>query len=96
MLLLVDYSSLLYRAWHSMPDSVASRGVYGILGMLARLVQDRRPRGLGICVDDGRLRFDMPIARALVCRDRQLSGSPELAGHVGEWFHWATVMAPTG
>lgn len=52
MLLLVDYSSLLYRAWHSMPDSVASRGVYGILGMLARLVQDRRPRGLGICVDD--------------------------------------------
>jgi 5'-3' exonuclease len=52
MLLLVDYSSLLYRAWHSMPESVASRGVYGILGMLARLVQDRRPSGLGICVDD--------------------------------------------
>lgn len=52
MLLLVDYSSLLYRAWHSMPESVAARGVYGILNMLARLVQDRRPRGLGICVDD--------------------------------------------
>jgi 5'-3' exonuclease len=52
MLLLVDYSSLLYRAWHSMPESVASRGVYGILNMLARLVQDRRPRGLAICVDD--------------------------------------------
>lgn len=52
MLLLVDYSSLLYRAFHSLPESLPSRGVYGILGMLARLVQDRHPRGLGICVDD--------------------------------------------
>ncbi|MCW5890027.1 MAG: 5'-3' exonuclease [bacterium] len=52
MLLLVDYSSLLYRAFHSLPESLPARGVYGILGMLARLVQDRRPRGLGICVDD--------------------------------------------
>ena len=51
-LLLVDYSSLLYRAFHSLPDSVPMHGVYGFLNMLARLVTDRRPDGLGIAVDD--------------------------------------------
>jgi 5'-3' exonuclease len=50
--LLIDYSSLLYRAWHSMPDSVPARGVHGFLNMLARLLADHRPRELGICVDD--------------------------------------------
>jgi 5'-3' exonuclease len=52
VLLLVDYSSLLYRAWHSMPDSVPARGVHGFLNMLARLLADHRPRELAICVDD--------------------------------------------
>ena len=52
MLLLIDYSSLLYRAYHSLPDSLPVRGVYGFLNMLARLVTDHRPRALGICVDD--------------------------------------------
>ena len=51
-LLLVDYSSLLYRAFHSMPESVPMHGVHGFLSMLARLVTDRRPAGLGIAVDD--------------------------------------------
>jgi 5'-3' exonuclease len=50
--LLVDYSSLLYRAWHSMPESVPARGVHGFLNMLARLLADQRPRELAICVDD--------------------------------------------
>lgn len=50
--LLVDYSSLLYRAFHSLPDSVPMRGVHGFLNMLARLVGDQRPDALGICVDD--------------------------------------------
>jgi len=50
--LLVDYSSLLYRAFHSLPESVAMRGVYGFLNMLARLITDQRPAGLAIAVDD--------------------------------------------
>jgi len=52
MLLLVDYSSLLYRAFHSIPSSVAVNGVYGFLSMLARLVTDRRPSALAIAVDE--------------------------------------------
>jgi 5'-3' exonuclease len=52
MLLLVDYSSLLYRAFFSMPDSLPAHGVHGFLNMLARLLGDRRPAGLTIAVDD--------------------------------------------
>ena len=52
MQMLVDYSSLLFRAYHAMPDSVPMQGVYGFLNMLARLVRDRRPQRLGIAVDD--------------------------------------------
>jgi 5'-3' exonuclease len=50
--LLIDYSSLLYRAYHSLPESLAMRGVYGFLNMLARLITDHRPAGLAIAVDD--------------------------------------------
>jgi 5'-3' exonuclease len=50
--LLIDYSSLLYRAFHSLPESLPVRGVHGFLNMLARLVVDQRPRELAICVDD--------------------------------------------
>ena len=52
MLLLVDYSSLLYRAFHSIPASVAVNGVHGFLSMLARLITDRRPSALAIAVDE--------------------------------------------
>ncbi len=52
MLLLVDYSSLLYRAYHSLPPSVPMQGVLGFLNMLGRLVTDRRPDRLGIAVDE--------------------------------------------
>jgi 5'-3' exonuclease len=52
MLLLVDYSSLLYRAYHSLPASVPAQGVLGFLNMLARLLADRRPARLGIAVDE--------------------------------------------
>jgi len=52
MLLAVDYSSLLYRAFHSLPDHVPMRGVLGFLNMLARLVADRRPARLAIAVDE--------------------------------------------
>src|SRR2546428_8106757 len=52
MLLLIDYLSLLYRAFHSIPESVPANAVYGFLGMLARLLGDRRPTHLGIAVDE--------------------------------------------
>ena len=52
MTLLIDYSSLLYRAFHSLPDTIPMRGVYGFFGMLARLLADRRPVRLAIAVDD--------------------------------------------
>jgi len=52
VLLLVDYSSLLYRAFHSLPDTVPMHGVYGFLNMLARLLTDQRPSDLAIAVDD--------------------------------------------
>jgi 5'-3' exonuclease len=50
--LLVDYLSLLYRAFHSLPASVPVQGVHGFLSMLARLVGDRRPEALAVAVDD--------------------------------------------
>lgn len=52
MRLLIDYSSLLYRAYHSLPDSLPARGVYGFLNMLGRLLVDHRPGEVAICVDD--------------------------------------------
>lgn len=50
--LLVDYSSLLYRAFHSLPATIPMHGVHGFLSMLARLVTDRRPAALAVAVDD--------------------------------------------
>jgi len=51
-LLLVDYSSLLYRAFHTIPPSVPMHAVHGFLGMLARLVTDRPPHALAVAVDN--------------------------------------------
>jgi 5'-3' exonuclease len=50
--LLVDYSSLLFRSFHTIPESVPMHAVYGFLGMLARLVADRRPDRLAVAVDE--------------------------------------------
>lgn len=52
MLLLIDYSSMLYRAFHSTPSTVPMNGVHGFLGMLARVVTERRPTHLALGVDD--------------------------------------------
>ncbi|MBN9417978.1 MAG: 5'-3' exonuclease [Candidatus Eremiobacteraeota bacterium] len=51
MLLLVDYSSMLYRAFHSTPSSVPMNGLHGFLGSLARVIADRKPSGVAICCD---------------------------------------------
>jgi 5'-3' exonuclease len=56
--LLVDASSLLYRAFFSTPDSVRApdgspiNAAHGFLGMLARLVGDHDPSRLACAVDD--------------------------------------------
>lgn len=55
--LLVDASSLIYRAYYSSPDSIKTRdgatinAAYGFLHMLARLVTDREP-GFIVCATD--------------------------------------------
>jgi 5'-3' exonuclease len=56
--LLVDASSLLYRAFFSTPDSVRApdgtpvNAAHGFLGMLARLVSDHDPARLACAVDE--------------------------------------------
>ena len=56
--LLVDASSLLYRAYFSTPDSVRSpsgapiNAAHGFFGMLARLVADHDPARLACAVDE--------------------------------------------
>src|SRR2546421_12492327 len=56
--LLVDASSLLYRAYFSTPDSVRSpdgspiNAAHGFLGMLARLVNDHDPARLACAIDE--------------------------------------------
>src|SRR2546426_3872576 len=52
MLMLIDYSSLLFRTFHTIPSSVPMHAVYGFLNMLARLIADRRPDGPAIGVDE--------------------------------------------
>lgn len=56
--LLIDSSSLIYRAWFAVPDTVrapdgrAMNGAYGFLNMLARLIDDLRPTYVGCAWDD--------------------------------------------
>lgn len=52
MLLLVDYSSMLYRAYHSTPSTVSLNGVHGLLNSLARVISDRKPTGVAIALDE--------------------------------------------
>src|SRR3989442_1480537 len=76
MTLLIDYSSLLYRAFHSLPDTIPMRGVYGFLGMLARLLADRRPERLAIAVDeDSRPAFR--VAALPTYKTHRLSDEPD-------------------
>ena len=55
--LLVDSSSLIYRSYFALPDSIRARdgtvvnAVYGFVSMLERLVTDLRPTRLACCLD---------------------------------------------
>jgi 5'-3' exonuclease len=57
-LLLVDASSLAYRAYHAIPTLIAPDGetqtnaVHGFLNFLARLITDRQPSRLMVALDD--------------------------------------------
>jgi 5'-3' exonuclease len=56
--LLIDASSLLYRAYFSTPDTVTApdgrlvNAVHGFLGMLARLIADHRPARIACATDE--------------------------------------------
>jgi 5'-3' exonuclease len=52
MLMLIDYSSLLFRTFHTIPAAVPMNAVFGFLNMLARLLVDRRPHRLAVAVDE--------------------------------------------
>ena len=55
--LLIDGSSLAYRAYHAIPTILAPDGrtetnaVYGFLGFLSRLIPDRKPSRLWVALD---------------------------------------------
>ncbi len=54
--LLIDGSSLAYRAYHAIPvltapDGTATNAVHGFLGFLSRLLPDRRPARLFVALD---------------------------------------------
>jgi 5'-3' exonuclease len=76
MLMLIDYSSLLFRAFHSLPDSVPMHGVLGFLNMLARLLQDHRPARLGIAVDED-WRPEFRVAALPAYKAHRVSDEPD-------------------
>ena len=58
LLLLVDGSSYLYRAFHALPDlrnreGLPTGAIFGVLNMLRRLMQDYKP-DYAACVFDAR------------------------------------------
>ena len=60
LVMLVDGHSMAFRAYFALPDSLRSpagepvQAVYGFLNMLFRLLEDHRPRYLGLTFDQGR------------------------------------------
>src|SRR5262245_3812547 len=76
VLLLVDYSSLLFRAFHSLPESVPMQGVLGFLNMLARLLTDRRPTALAVAVDED-WRPDFRVAALPAYKAHRVSDEPD-------------------
>lgn len=60
LLMLIDGHSLAFRAYYALPDSLRTpegdsvQAVYGFVNMLFKLLEDERPRWLGITFDEGR------------------------------------------
>ena len=82
--LLVDASSLIYRAYFSVPDTVRSddgtpvNGAYGFLNMLARLIADLRPAAVGCCFDaDWRPQWRVDLLDSYKAHRVAAEGEPE-------------------
>jgi 5'-3' exonuclease len=82
--LLVDASSLIYRAYFSVPDTVRAddgtpvNGAYGFLNMLARLIGDLRPAAVGCCFDaDWRPQWRVDLLDSYKAHRVAAEGAPE-------------------
>jgi len=56
LLILVDYSSYLYRAFHTLPALSSSKGevisaIQGVIAMLRRLIKDHQPTYFAVVFD---------------------------------------------
>lgn len=82
--LLVDGSSLIYRAYFSVPDTVKDdagnsvNAAYGFLNMLARLIGDLKPARLAVCLDvDWRPQWRVDLLEAYKSHRVAEEGAPE-------------------
>jgi 5'-3' exonuclease len=76
MLLLIDYSSMLYRAYHSSPSTIPMHGVHGLLGMLARVISERKPDQLALATDED-WRPAFRVARLPMYKAQRVSEVPD-------------------
>jgi 5'-3' exonuclease len=82
--LLVDASSLIYRASFAIPDSIRARdgspvnAAYGFCEMLARLIGDLRPRWVACCLDaDWRPEWRVDLLESYKAHRVGAEGEPE-------------------
>ena len=82
--LMVDASSLIYRAYFSVPDTVRAddgspvNGAYGFLNMLARLIADLKPARVACCFDsDWRPQWRVDLLESYKLHRVAADGAPE-------------------
>ncbi|MGH2793897.1 MAG: 5'-3' exonuclease [Actinomycetota bacterium] len=82
--LMVDASSLIYRAYFSVPDSVKAddgtpvNAAYGFLNMLARLIGDLKPARVACCLDaDWRPQWRVDLLESYKLHRVAEDGAPE-------------------
>lgn len=82
--LLVDASSLIYRAYFSVPDTIRAddgsvvNAAYGFLNMLARLIADLRPARIACCFDaDWRPQWRVDLLESYKAHRVAADGAPE-------------------
>ena len=82
--LMVDASSLIYRAYFSVPDTIRAddgspvNGAYGFLNMLARLIGDLKPARVACCFDaDWRPQWRVDLLESYKAHRVAADGAPE-------------------
>jgi 5'-3' exonuclease len=82
--LMVDASSLIYRAYFSVPDSIRAddgtpvNAAYGFLNMLARLIADLKPARVACCFDaDWRPQWRVDLLESYKAHRVAADGAPE-------------------